>query len=756
MINKYNFFLLKKKVYKLLIRTQKLYFKKNRKKIYFISMFPYPSGLLHLGHFRNYIINDMLCRYNLIKGYKSFMYFAWDSFGLPAENKSIEKKIKPKNWVESNIIEMKEQIKDMLLIINWKYEFKTSDVNYYKYNQLLFKNLFKKKYIYRRKSWVNWDKIDKTILADEQVIDGKGWRSGSKISKKLMYCYYFSTKKIFKRLLNYDYKNWPKKIIKLQKNWIGKNKFYLFKFVFNNKNFIFYTKYIKNLFFGNALLVSYENLKFLKNIIEKDIDIYKKIKKFVNSKKIYYDTGLYGYFFFIKKIKYKIILTKEYYSRYIILKNLYKFKIKNYLLKVYFRIFLKFKYFKKFLYYINKNIFFKKKYIFKLKDWSLSRQRYWGTPIPINKCKSCGYIIKFIPIKIEKLNKINLCYICNKKSIFEKETLDTFFDSSWYFIKYFVKKPFKKKFFLKEIKNYIGGEEHSILHLLYVIFIFIFLKKINICNLENPFKTITNHGILLNYSYYSIIKKKYISYEKINNFNGKLIIKLEKMSKSKKNGINPNILIKKYGIDCLRMYIFFACDIKDKINFNEKNILGIKRFIKKIWLFYIKLNFKRYNKNFKNYLDNEEKYKFKKIINNIIINYKKIKINVVISNLMIFLKNLKKILKIKKKIDFFMLDLLSKFISFLHPICPLLSYFLWMSTGIKELKGEIYDFNSFIKYKIKLKENIIIYINNKYFKKIHIKNKKIKKFIEKNFNLKIFKIIINKNICNILTKNIKR
>ncbi|MGX7576512.1 class I tRNA ligase family protein [Candidatus Vidania fulgoroideorum] len=648
MINYYNIKYLEKFAYKYLRNLEKIVYKERNKKEYLcISMFPYPSGMLHLGHFRNYIINDLICRIKLIKGYKSFMFFGWDSFGLPAEKKSIEKNLNPIVWVKKNILLMKNQINKMCLIINWKKELNTSSIDYYYYNQLLFKNLFKYKYIYIRKNWVNWDSVDKTVLAEEQVINGRGWRSNSLIKKKLMPMYYFSVKKILHSLIKNKEKYSPKSVLKLQKKWISKKYYYFFYFYFKKKKIKFFVKNIKDLFFGNSLLVSYENFYFISLLKKKE-----EIKNFVNSDKKFYDTKIYGTFYFFKKIKYKIIITKDYYDKNIILKKIVKFNPNKFLIKIFLKIFLKKIYLKKFFFFFKKNIFCKKKYISKLKDWSLSRQRYWGTPIPVLKCKCCGFIISKIPVKIKNFNKkieyntffnyknIKKCYICKKKSIQENETLDTFFDSSWYFIKYFLDEPFKKFMFLNKIDKYIGGIEHSILHLLYVKYIFIFLKKIKMCNIINPFNKILVQGLVLNKSYYSKKYKKYVNFRKLNS-KEKYIIKTEKMSKSKKNGINPINLISRYGVDCLRMFIFFSCNIKDNLIFDEKKIKGIQRFIKKVWNFLIKLNFKNFDISKKDFLEIEEKILLKKIVNNIIYNYKKLKINIVISYLMILFKELK-------------------------------------------------------------------------------------------------------------------
>ncbi|MGX7576935.1 class I tRNA ligase family protein [Candidatus Vidania fulgoroideorum] len=595
----------------------------DRKNYRCISMFPYPSGTLHIGHFRNYVINDVICRYKIIKGYKSFFYIGWDAFGLPAEKASIENNIIPNKWIKSNIKKMKKQIKKMNLFIH-NYTINTSKYSFYKYSQKFFSIFLKKKYIYKKKGLVNWDDKDKTVLADEQVINGRGWRSKSKISKKNITMYFINVKKIkytlYKEINN---SNLPKKTLNSQINWIGKENYYYIKIkkkkvFFKNKLFFFISKVI---FFP---LKKKNNNKFLIRYTNKKEKIYIEYK---DCERIHFCEDI-EYLKKNKKINKKFIRYNK----------------------------------KKLIFFIKKNFLIKKKKIFKIKDWSISRQRYWGTPIPTINCKNCGTFIckkpKKLPknLKIKKINPIYKfkkyyinCKKCKNLCNREFDTLDTFFDSSWYFLNYFSKNPIISQ---KKLDTYIGGSEHSILHLLYVKIFFTILKKLKITKFSNPFKKIIVHGMVLN----KTIKKKKTFYEK--------------MSKSKKNGVDPTKIINIYGSDSLRMYILFMGKIQDDIKWDEKKIIGCYRFLKKIWFFYTKININKFNK--------KNNYSIKKIL----FFYKKKKFNNIVSELMILFKKIK---------QFNSLKILKNFLIFLNPIAPMLSNIIWVICGFEKIFGFIYN-----------------------------------------------------------------
>lgn len=688
MINKYNFIAINK-AYKKIIKNKVIKKNVKKKKKIVISMIPYPSGNLHIGHARNYIINDIICRYNKKIGFISNMHFGWDSFGLPTENASINKGISPKKWTKKNIKKMKEQLKNMNIDINWKYEVNTSLPEFYKFSQFFFIKLFEKGYIYKSNYVANWDPIDKTILANEQVINNKGWRSNSKVKKILISSYFIKVKPVIKDILKKNKKNnnWPNYIIESQNNWIGVKYFYFLSFINKKKNEkinIFFKR--KTIFSKNIIFISSINNKIVNNFVKTKV-----LEKFLNNKK--------------KNIKKTKILIK--------------IKTKNLFLKGFLYIKKKFLYDEIFILEskINKvfiikkkKILFKKKPLFKIKDWCISRQRYWGTPIPIINCKKCGLILnKKIPVilpiykkplslsKDREFYKIK-CPKCNKKAKKETDTLDTFFDSSWYFYNFILKENmnnfnFKK---LEQIDLYIGGKEHAILHLLYARIFIKLLYKCNISNITEPFKNLLMQGMVL---------------KKIN-YKGKKIIK--KMSKSDGGNIDPDSLIKKYGADSFRMSLMFSCSPKKDFIWDENLIIGCNKFIKKIWNLFFKIKLTMPNNKIKT---NDILTLKNKIINS----YKKQKFNKVISfcmeyyNKIFSYRNKKNILK-----DYLII------LVFLKPICP----------------GFTSVLKHFIRYYIKkIKEKDIFTKINKIYPKIVLQiNGKKKCVFTKKTNIEFYKL----------------
>ncbi|MGX7589060.1 class I tRNA ligase family protein [Candidatus Vidania fulgoroideorum] len=645
--------------------------KKSKQKQYCISMIPYPSGNLHLGHIRNYTINDVICRKIGIK-----MFMGWDSFGLPAENYSIKKDTKTSICVKKNIKSMKKVMKKMGFNIDWSREINTSNSSFYKYTQEIFLILHKNGYIYRSKFLSYWDKIDNTVLSKEQAYKGKGWRSEYKVTKKIVKSYFIrlSSSLINSILKDLKKSKWPKSVIYKQKNWIGKKKgflenkifaeksktFEILEISFNNKHFI---NIFENINYVSKYFIKkphkFENIKYkyflgYKNFKGKNIPLFANNKLEYN--KYYYSSKInpFDNFEFIRKFKKKICLG---------------FKIKK-----------------------------KKKTIFKILDWNISRQRYWGTPIPLFKCSNCGIVrekISNLPIKIKKNKKIRdlsiksfytICRKCKKKALRETETLDTFFDSSWYFLAYSGKKLSYKE--SKMIDVYIGGEEHTILHLLFSRIIIKILNKLGKIKFSEPFKKLIIQGLVLNEAYYYLkdkkkvwvenknVKKKYnkiieTKYKKYNVISEGII----KMSKSKKNGIDPKEYIDKYGVDSLRMYIMFISPINKSFVWNNIKIIGCYRFIKKVWTFLINYN------TYKNKTISKNKLlKIKNMEKNIKILYENYKFNIVISKLMTIFKILKKIrsknISIEKRII--------KFIKYLNPICPYITNMLCMILGFNK------------------------------------------------------------------------
>ncbi|MGX7589216.1 class I tRNA ligase family protein [Candidatus Vidania fulgoroideorum] len=654
MINNYNHKLIEKNILK------KNFFKTN---FYCISMIPYPSGKLHLGHIKNYTINDIICRY-----LKTNMYMAWDSFGLPAENYSISKNIKTKNCIKNNIKNMKNIMNIMGFNIDWNKEICTSSKKFYKYTQYFFIKFYKKGYIYKKKSLLYWDSFDKTVLSKEQIINGRGWRSGKKVKKKLINSYFVKlNKKLIESILK-DIKisKWPKNIKNKQINWIGKLNGYKIKYKELN---LFFIKKIK----FNSLIISLNNNNLIRYFEKKNY-----ISKFFKENIYEFD---------IKERKIYFIGYKNIKNRKIPIFIDNKLKYNNYYHISNINPFLKIKFVNKIkkkttLFNINKN--YKKTTIYKILDWNISRQRYWGTPIPMVNCKNCGLVPrKKIPVKVDYKKDVTKCPKCKKNSYREKDTLDTFFDSSWYFLYLLNKNKFKKKVKYtnyNKVNIYIGGEEHSILHLLYSRIFLKILYNIKIIKHSEPFKKLIIQGLILNKSFYikKNKKKKWISEKKKYKYKKVYEGKNTKMSKSKKNGIEPKIYIKKYGVDALRMYIVFATPISKNFVWDGKKIIGCYRFIKRIWNFAFKFLYLK-----------KKKFKCKINKENIDFFYKKYYFNILISKLMIFFKNIKKYcLKYKNN---YIEKTFSIFLKKLYPICPYVTSYIWMMLNFSKKYKNIYE-----------------------------------------------------------------
>ncbi|ALP69995.1 Leucyl-tRNA synthetase [Candidatus Nasuia deltocephalinicola] len=652
-----------------------------------IPMIPYPSGKIHIGHFRNYMINDIYNRFLFLINYKSKMLISWDSFGTPAENASIKNNMFPINYLKKNIFFMKKQLKSSHLSILWKKEFKTINTNYYLFNHLLISKLIKNNLLYISNKKINWDDCDKTVLSNEQVINGVGWRSSCAVNKKNVLTYYFKIKysinEMYKETENLD---WPDRVRVMQKNWILNRTFYYY-FYFN-----FFRKKMKKVFFLKYFFSFFD-------FFSKKVKLFNKFNKLLNSGYFILDIylNIKNEFWFLKKKKnyflnYKNIFLKYFYFKKLYINIIYKFKG---LTILEFLILFKFKKF------IISNI------KLKIKDWGISRQRYWGTPLPIYYCKKCKkfYNLNFknyvVLISRNLKNNINyfkilnnliICKFCNSKSFKEINTCDTFLDSSWYFLKYFKKKY--KYNLIFPIDLYVGGIEHAILHLLYSRYIFKILRNLKYLNFGEPIKKLFSQGIILN----KVLKLKEV--------------RIEKMSKSKNNTVIPDEISKNYNIDSLKIsilrnpfnknFIWRENIIKNsnlffKNIFKKFTLILKEKFFKKFFFFYKhKIIFNFIISNLKNFLYLTNKICYDKIIILFfrifkIINFKKI-FNIFILKDIYF--------KILKNFFIFFPSTIIKF-------WKLLKFKNVLKINFKELYFKILLKNS---YKLK---KIIILINNK-------------------------------------------
>ncbi|AOP70131.1 Leucine--tRNA ligase [bacterium AB1] len=582
-----------------------------------IEMFPYSSGYLHIGHLKNYFIGDIFYRYSCIHmSCKPIRTIGWDSFGLPAENAANKLNIKPMDWTLYNIKTMKEQIIMCGLLYDYDRELSTSNYNYFRTTQIMFELFYNRNIIYKSYGFVNWDPVDKTILSNEQVINGKGWRSGANIEKKIFHSWYFDLKKyaneMYLKINNY---NWSNNLKKIQQNWIGQSNGYLltFKLVSPFKNFKFiqcFTKapeYSKNM---TAIALSCEHELSIQYFLEKNIEFdLEKLNSF------YMKTDLLAYDIFGNCVP--VIITYRVYSNVgtgavycapqhsendkamlqdvgLVYSSLKEDEMQE---------------FENSKEEYTKSLIDKKLAIpyvsNKLKNWSISRQRVWGCPIPVAYCsnKDCNltFIYRDKNINLERIKqnsfqelvKLNMhiyCKKCNSIAYIENETLDTFFDSCWYYMAYtnpkLISEELNEEEIMQEIQKtlnvnyqvdyYIGGIEHANLHLLYSCF---YMKALHECFNQTdkyfcPFKHIINQGVILKESYKNN-NGQYITYEdykKQKEIDPKSVYVLpaEKMSKSKLNTINVNDLLKKHSIDIIRTMLMANYPITSTYIWDDK------------------------------------------------------------------------------------------------------------------------------------------------------------------------------------------
>jgi len=642
-----------------------------KKKFYCLEMFPYPSGKIHMGHVRNYTIGDVLARYKSLQGFNVLHPMGWDSFGMPAENAARQNNSSPKKWTESNIAVMKIQLKKLGLSIDWNREISTCSPEYYKHQQKIFLDLFDKGLVYRKESYVNWDPIDNTVLANEQVIDGKGWRSGATVERKRLNQWFFKISNFSEELLE-DLKklnNWPEKVKTMQKNWIGKSfgceinfdiegsekikqiKCYttrpdtLFGFSFlalsvdhplskyyeNDKEFLQFKDACSKTGTTEESIAQAEKIGFKTNLSAIN-PLNKKIKVpvyFANFVLMDYGFGaVFGCpahdqrdFDFAKKYNLEIKtvvrpldekksfkVSNEAYSGAGILINsdfLDGLKAPKESVSETIKI-------------LEKRKLGSKKINYRLKDWGISRQRYWGCPIPIAYDENNNIVkipIEDLPIILpeevdlnSKGNPLNSkndwreIVIDGKKCVRETDTLDTFVDSSWYFLRFCSSSENEIPFAYNDLKywmpvdQYIGGVEHAILHLLYSRF---FTKAINLNNKEfnisEPFEGLFTQGMVCHETYKDE-KNNWLSPDEVSTEDGKKffaknnpnkIVKVgpsESMSKSKKNTVDPEEMIKLYGADAVRLFILSDSPPEKDVQWSENGMTSAHKFIQKFWL----------------------------------------------------------------------------------------------------------------------------------------------------------------------------
>lgn len=671
-------------------------------KYYCLSMFPYPSGKLHIGHIRNYTIGDIISGYKRLQGYYVLNPIGWDSFGLPAENAAYKNNTTPDSWTYCNIKVMRRQLKRLGFSFNWNREITTSKSDYYKWEQLLFIKLFNSGLVYKKKSYVNWDPLDCTVLANEQVIDGKGWRSNVNIERKKISQWYLKISD-YANILFSDLGlllDWPSNVVEMQKKWINKRIGYYIKFKSAYSNFFlsFFFEKLDDLCWLYSINLSKEHILldfFYKRFFLINPITFKKIFiSFIDLSSDNFNDLYRLYFHQPNKINFYLILFN----------NLKKKVFKNVIFN---------------LLYSFRLIF--KGYKFSLKDWCISRQRYWGAPIPIIFCGSCGVLPEKstrIPVLLPKISSADYknfslknfsdfffteCYICKSKAFRETDTFDTFVESSWYYVRYIsdIIDPDNLNSWLP-VDQYIGGIEHATMHLIYSRFLHKVMNDFGMFKCKEPFSRLLTQGMVL--------------------MGG------SKMSKSKGNVVNQEDLISKYGADALRLFVIFAAPPEQSFEWDVNGINGCKRFLDQIWNFSVKLKFFEFESQIKydclSFSDDIVVLirEFNSILDKIYFNLFKVKaFNVVISFLMIVLNKISRI-KIVYNFDRYALNIIFEAVLILlSPIAPHITNYIWLVIFQKrnliiyekmptKFVGQFFDDNLFC---------LTVQINNKFKKNFY-------------------------------------
>ena len=677
----------------------------SKPKFYACSMLPYPSGKLHMGHVRNYTINDMLTRYLRMNGYNVLMPMGWDAFGLPAENAALKNGVPPAKWTYENIAYMKKQMQAMGLAIDWSREVATCDPEYYKWNQWLFLKMLEKGIAYRKTQVVNWDPVDQTVLANEQVIDGKGWRTGAVVEKREIPGYYLKITDYAEELLDFvtgdKLPGWPERVKLMQENWIGKSEGVRFAFthdiagddgqlIGDGRMYVFTTR--ADTIMGVTFCAvapehplaahAAKTNPTLKAFIEECKSGGTTEAELATQEKKGVPTGLFvahpltglpvevwvgnyvliGYgdgavmgvpahderdFAFALKygieIKQVVLVDGEHFDYHqwhdwyadkqrgvtINSDNFSGLSYKDAVAAV--------------AHALAQKGLGELKTTWRLRDWGVSRQRYWGTPIPIIHCDEHGAVPvpeKDLPVvlpadcvpdgsgnplhKHEGFHAGVTCPVCGKAARRETDTMDTFVDSSWYFMRYCDPKNADAMVaegadYWMPMDQYIGGIEHAILHLLYARFWTKVMRDLGLVKVDEPFTKLLTQGMVLNHIYSRRTAKGGKDYfwphdvEHVLDEGGKIIgAKLKNeatsgdgllpvgtpidyegvgtMSKSKNNGVDPQDLIEKYGADTARLYTMFTAPPEATLEWNDAAVEGSYRFLRRVWNFGVKLS----------------------------------------------------------------------------------------------------------------------------------------------------------------------
>ncbi|MBH9987150.1 leucine--tRNA ligase [Bartonella sp. W8098] len=651
-----------------------------REKYYVLEMFPYPSGRIHMGHVRNYAMGDVVARYKRARGFNVLHPMGWDAFGMPAENAAMQHKVHPKDWTYQNIASMKKQLKSMGLSLDWSREFATCDVEYYHRQQMLFLDMYEKGLVDRKTSKVNWDPVDHTVLANEQVIDGRGWRSGALVEQRELTQWFFKITKFSQELLDglNGLDEWPEKVRVMQRNWIGKSEGALLRWKIAgdtqvdgfNEIECFSTR--PDTIFGASFIAIAADHPIARKLAEKNA----KLKDFIDechrkgtstaeietAEKKGFDTGLKVVHPFDDKWEIPVYVANFVLMEYgtgavfgcpahdqrdLDFANKYELPVRPVVLpegadpdsfvvteeahtedgiminssfldglkpKAAFEEVLK----RLSGQMLNGRPQAERKVQFRLRDWGISRQRYWGCPIPIIHCDDCGDVPvprADLPVKLPEdvtfdkpgnpldrhpTWKFVKCPRCGKPARRETDTMDTFVDSSWYYARFtapWENEPTNKDAIKKwlPVDQYIGGIEHAILHLLYSRFFMRAMKMTGHVNIDEPFKGLFTQGMVVHETYHNKdgwVAPADIRIEEKDGVRRATLLSdgspveigsIEKMSKSKKNVVDPDDIISSYGADTARLFMLSDSPPERDVIWTEAGAEGAHRFVQRVW-----------------------------------------------------------------------------------------------------------------------------------------------------------------------------
>lgn len=641
-------------------------------KYYVLEMFPYPSGRIHMGHVRNYTLGDVVARYKKSKGYNVLHPMGWDAFGLPAENAAFEKKVHPAKWTKENIATMRTQLKQVGFAFDWSREIATCDPEYYGQEQAMFLDLLEADLAYRKEAWINWDPVENTVLANEQVIDGKGWRSGAVVERRKLAHWFFRTTAFSKELLDElgTLDRWPDKVRLMQENWIGRSEGarLFFDLVENTKTEqkqieVFTTR--PDTIFGASFIAISADHPIAEELAQNNAELNKFVGQcrelgttaaaIEKAEKLGFDTGLSvnhpihgdqqlplyianfvlmeygtGAIFgcpahdqrdldFARKYKLPVVpvvLPKDQDQ------NTYEIENEAYTGDgtLFNSEFLDGQQPEEAISNMIKHAedqdFGKGTITYRLRDWGLSRQRYWGAPVPVILCDDCGVVpvpkqdlpvilpedVTFDqpgnPLDHHQTWKYVSCPKCDKDATRETDTFDTFVDSSWYFARFCspqASTPFERSAvdYWLPIDQYIGGVEHAILHLLYARFFMHALNSIGKTSIKEPFAGLFTQGMVNHKTYMDengkwvlpvdAVKQEDGSFTHIED-NGALTEgRYEKMSKSKKNVVDPKDMIEQFGADTVRWFVLSDSPPERDLLWTDSGLEGAWRFTQKLW-----------------------------------------------------------------------------------------------------------------------------------------------------------------------------